>query len=137
MKRRALLYGLALAAGALALQCLDYQRTMRSDFGDMYVFLTSAAFLCVGLFIGARVIGRVAPLPFDGNPQAVAAMGISPRELTVLQALATGGSNKEIARALQVSPNTIKTHVARLFEKLEASRRTEAISKARSLGIVP
>jgi ATP/maltotriose-dependent transcriptional regulator MalT len=54
----------------------------------------------------------------------------------VLQQLAAGRSNKEIAAALHVSPNTVKTHVARLFEKLGARRRTEAIARARALGLL-
>lgn len=133
---RALLYGLVLAASALTLQWLDYRRFVLTRTDDIYILVIAVGFLGAGLFIGARVIGRTTPLPFDGNPQAVEALGISPRELSVLQALAAGQSNKEIARTLQVSPNTVKTHVARLFEKLEANRRTEAINKARTLGIV-
>jgi DNA-binding NarL/FixJ family response regulator len=71
-----------------------------------------------------------------GNPQAVASLGISPRELTVLQRLAAGQSNKEIASELDISPNTIKTHVGQLFDKLGAKSRTDAIKRARELGIV-
>lgn len=136
MWRSALLYGLVLAASALTLQWLDYRRIVLTRTDDIYLFVIAAGFLGAGLFIGARVIGRTTPIDFDGNPQAVQALGISPRELAVLQELAAGRSNKEIARELQISPNTIKTHVARLFEKLEANRRTEAINKARALGIV-
>jgi DNA-binding CsgD family transcriptional regulator len=55
----------------------------------------------------------------------------------VLAEIAAGRSNKEIAARLHVSPNTVKTHVARLFEKLDARRRTDAINRARALGIVP
>jgi len=55
----------------------------------------------------------------------------------VLKEIAAGRSNKEIAAQLNVSPNTVKTHVARLFEKLGAKRRTDAINRARELGIVP
>jgi DNA-binding CsgD family transcriptional regulator len=132
------LYGAALAAGALLLQWLDYQRTAREQAADIYLFLIAAGFLALGVYIGARVIGRPpAPQPFDGNPQAQAALGISARERAVLEQLAAGRSNKEIARALGVSPNTVKTHVARLYEKLEASRRTEAIARARELGLLP
>lgn len=61
----------------------------------------------------------------------------SARELQVLQELTAGYSNKEIAAPLHVSPHTVKTHVARLLDKLGAKRRTEAIHKARGLGIVP
>jgi len=84
-----------------------------------------------------RVLRAPKAPAFDGNPNAVASLGISARELRVLQELAAGRSNKEIAALLEVSPNTVKTHVARLFEKLGAKRRTEAINKARELGIVP
>ena len=131
------MYGVFLAAGALALQWLDYQRLVRAHPGDFALFLTALAFLLLGLFIGARVIAPPAPAPFDGNPRALAALGISPRELKVLEEIAAGHSNKEIARRLGVSPNTVKTHVARLLEKLEAKRRTDAIARARALGIVP
>jgi DNA-binding NarL/FixJ family response regulator len=74
---------------------------------------------------------------FDGNPAALEALGISPREAAVLQEIAAGHSNKEIAARLHVSPNTVKTHVARLFEKLDARRRTDALRRARELGLVP
>ncbi len=137
MWKRIAFYGALLAAGTFALQWLDYQRLARAHPGDIYVFLIAAAFLGVGVFIGARVIAGPAPEPFDGNPKAQAALGISPRELTVLQELAAGRSNKEIAQRLDVSPNTVKTHVAQLFGKLDAKRRTDAIAKARELGIVP
>ena len=63
-------------------------------------------------------------------------LGISGREREVLELLAAGRSNKEIARQLEVSPNTVKTHVARLFEPLQAKRRTDALNKARELGIL-
>jgi len=84
-----------------------------------------------------RVFATPAPTAFDGNPKARAELGLSERELEVLHELAAGHSNKEIAAQLHVSPNTVKTHVARLFEKLGARRRTEAIRRARELGIVP
>lgn len=63
-------------------------------------------------------------------------MRISARELEVLQLLANGHSNKEIAAELFVSPNTVKTHIARLYEKLEVSRRTQAVSRAKALQLV-
>ena len=130
-------YGVLLAVGTLALQWLDYQRLARVHSGDIYVFLIAVAFLTLGVVIGKRVFAGPAPATFDGNPQALASLGISERELAVLHQLAAGRSNKEIAAQLHVSPNTVKTHVARLFEKLEARRRTDAIRKARELGIVP
>jgi len=132
-----LLYGLFLAAGTIALQWIDYLRIVRTQSTDLILFGVAAAFLALGLFVGARVLRPAKPRPFDGNPQAQASLGISARERTVLEALAAGRSNKEIARDLAVSPNTVKTHVARLFEKLGVNRRTEAIARARELGLLP
>ncbi len=132
------LYGLLLAAGALALQWLDYQRMARMHAEAVYDFLLAAGFLALGVWLGARVLGRRAAAPaFDGNPKARAELGISPREAAVLAEIAAGRSNKEIAARLHVSPNTVKTHVARLYGKLGARRRTDALRRARELGLVP
>ncbi|WP_253190389.1 response regulator transcription factor [Sphingomonas sp. LM7] len=135
--RRILPYGAVLAAGTLALQWLDYRRIARTYFEDIYIFLIAAGFLVLGIVLGMRALARPGAAPFDGNPKAQAALGISARELAVLHELAAGRSNREIADRLHVSPNTVKTHVARLFEKLDARRRTDAIARARELGIVP
>lgn len=135
--KRLLIYGLVLGAGTLALQWLDYSRLARVHSADFYIVITALGFLVLGVWVGSRLLGGPRPAPFDGNPQAQAALGISPRELAVLKELAAGHSNKEIADRLHVSPNTVKTHVARLFEKLEAKRRTDAIARARELGLVP
>ena len=134
---RAAAYGALLAAGTLALQWLDYQRLARAHAADIYIGLIALAFLGLGVHVGLRMAGATRPAAFDGNQKALAALGISPRELMVLQEIAAGGSNKEIAARLHVSPSTVKTHIARLFEKLGAKRRTDAIRKARELGIVP
>jgi DNA-binding CsgD family transcriptional regulator len=136
MWKRIVLYGALLAVGTLALQWIDYQRLVWMHSGDIYLFLVAAGFLALGVFLGVRVFATPAPAAFDGNPKAQAELRLSERELEVLHELAAGRSNKEIAAQLHVSPNTIKTHVARLFEKLGARRRTEAIARARELGIV-
>lgn len=137
MWKRITVYGLLLAAGTLALQWFDYQRLARSHPAEILYLLVAVAFLVLGAVVGARVLGRpAAKVAFDGNPKALKSLGISPREAEVLRELAAGYSNKQIAARLAVSPNTVKTHVGRLFEKLEARRRTEAIRKARELGLV-
>ena len=137
MWKQIALYGLLLASGTFALQWLDYQRLARSYSTDVYVTLIAVAFLALGVYLGSRVLGKTRePAPFDGNPKGQASLGISGRELEVLQELAAGRSNKEIAAKLAVSPNTVKTHTARLFEKLGAKRRTDAINRARELGIL-
>ena len=129
-------YAVLLAAGTFALQWLDYQRLARAQSLELYLGLVALGFLVIGVVVGVRVFAPRPPPAFDGNPQAQAALAISDRELEVLKELAAGHSNKQIARNLDVSPNTVKTHVARLFEKLGASRRTEAIRRARELGLV-
>jgi DNA-binding CsgD family transcriptional regulator len=136
MWKRIVIYGALLAVGVLALEWLDYQRLARTQTGDLYVLLIAAGFLALGVFVGRRLFSGPAPLPFDGNPRAQAALGVTARELTVLQELAAGRSNKEIARRLGISPETVKTHVARLYERLEARRRVDAINRARELGLV-
>ncbi len=137
---RIALYAALLAAGALALEWLDYQRLVRSYPSVVYDGLLATGFLALGLWLGMRLLGRRGATTgpaFEGNPRAAEALGISPRELEVLHEIAAGHSNKEIAARLHVSPNTVKTHVARLLEKLGARRRTDALRKARELGLVP
>ena len=136
MAARVLLYGVLLAGGTLLLEWLDYQRLVRSHVGDFAIFLVGGGFLALGVWLGAKVIAAPRPLPFDGNPQAVATLGISAREMEVLREIMAGRSNQEIAERLGVSPNTVKSHVARLLEKLGAKRRGDAVARARALGIV-
>ena len=138
MVRTVLFYGVVLALAAAALNWLEYQVWARTYANELYLGLFAAAFLALGVWVGARAFRTSAPSgPFKPNTAAQASLGITEREAEVLGLLASGRSNKEIARALAVSPNTIKTHIARLFEKLAASRRTEAILKARELGLIP
>ncbi len=137
MLKTALIYGFALAIGAVLLQWLEYQIWARTHAGTIYVALIAAAFLGLGIWIGRRLF-RSEPRSsqFVLNVRAQSSLGITERERQVLQLLADGRSNKEIAARLGVSPNTVKTHVARLFEKLQVGRRTEAIQLARELGLV-
>lgn len=93
-------YGGLLAAGAVGLQWLDYQRLARLHPGDVYLFLVAAGFLALGIFVGARAFAARPPAPFDGNPKAQAELGLSARELEVLHELAAGRANKEIAARL-------------------------------------
>ncbi len=135
MWRRIALYGLLLAGAATLLQWLDYQRLARTHWEEIYTFGIALAFLALGVFVGARAFaGARKPATFDGNPQALAALGISARELAVLQEIVAGRSNKEIAARLHIAPSTVKTHVARIYEKLGAKRRTDAVNRAPRTG---
>jgi DNA-binding CsgD family transcriptional regulator len=137
MLKTVLIYGFALAAGAAALQWLEYQIWARTHAGAVYIALVAVAFLGLGIWVGQRLF-RSEPRAgkFTPNERAQSSLGITEREREVLQLLADGRSNKEIAARLGLSPNTVKTHVARLFEKLRVARRTEAILLARNLGLV-
>ena len=138
MLKTVLVYGCALAAGAIALQWLEYQVWARTHAGEIYVALIALAFLGLGIWVGRRLFHREPrSSEFIPNERARSALGITERERQVLQLLADGRSNKEIARRLELSPNTVKTHVAHLFGKLRVARRTEAILLARELGLVP
>ena len=137
MWRTILLYGAVLAAGTFVLEWLQFRFLVRTHAVEAYVALIAAGFLGLGVWIGAKVFRRAPATPFVPNTRAQETLGVSGRELEVLALLAAGRSNKEIARHLDVSPNTVKTHVTKLFAKLEAGRRTEAIQKARELGMIP
>jgi DNA-binding NarL/FixJ family response regulator len=134
--RTILVYGVLLAVGALGLQWLEYQYLVRAYPFQTFAAIIALAFLALGVWAGARMFRRAPAAPFAANERALESLGISVREREVLELLAAGRSNKEIARQLDVSPNTVKTHVAKLFGKLSARRRTEAILRARELGIL-
>ena len=137
MIRTIIVYGLALAAGVFLLQMLEFRFLVQSHSLEVYFGLLAAGFMALGIWVGAKLFRRgSAPAQFEVNVKAQQTLGISARELEVLELLAAGQSNKEIASRLNVSPNTVKTHVARLYEKLEAKRRTEAVLKARQLGMI-
>jgi DNA-binding NarL/FixJ family response regulator len=137
VKRSLLLYGLAIAIGAFLLQWLEYLYVVRSLSVDAYVLIVALGFVGLGGWVGYRLAARKAAGAFVRNEQALEYLGISPREYEVLTLLAKGGSNREIAESLFVSENTITSHLKRLYEKLEVSRRTQAIQKAQALRLIP
>ena len=137
MRRVILVYALALAAGAFALQWLHYKFLIRAFSTEIYIGLIALGFAALGVWAGLKLARQSAPAVFERNTAALAALGITQRERQVLALLAQGRSNKEIAQELGVSPNTIKTQVASLYQKLDVQRRTQAIQKARELGLIP
>ena len=136
MVRLVLLYGSALAVLALLVEWMDWRHATRSLPTAAYVVAVALLFAAIGAWLGNRLTPRPRG-PFAPNMAALATLGISEREREVLALLAEGCANKVIARRLAISPNTVKTHVARLFEKLEVESRTQAIDRARSLELLP
>lgn len=137
MKRIVMLYALGLAAGAFLLQWLQYNYLVHTFPTEIYIGLIALGFAALGVWAGMRLARRPASATFEKNTAALASLGITPREQEVLALLAAGKSNKEIAQKLGVSPNTVKTQVASLYQKLEVQRRTQAVQKARELAIIP
>ncbi|WP_425410492.1 response regulator transcription factor [Hyphococcus sp.] len=137
MTRTIVFYGLALAAAALALEWLEYKFITRVFAAEFYIILIAVAFAALGVFVGHRLTRQSAPAAFEFNAAAAETLKLTPRELESLALLADGLTNKEIARKLDISPNTVKTHLARVYEKLGVSRRTQAIQKAKELLLIP
>lgn len=138
MARTIILYALALALGAGLLQWLEYRYVTRAFSTEIYIALIAAGFVGLGGWAGARLTSRLpATDGFARNEAAIRSLGLSPRECEILELLASGASNKEIARRLSISPNTVKTHAARIYEKLEVDKRMHAVEKARFLAVIP
>lgn len=137
MVRTVLIYAGALAAVAMLLQWLEYGRVMRLFTPEFYVVAIAIGFTMLGIWVGHALTRRRPPAPFARNTAAIASLGLSPRECEILALLASGKSNQEMADALHISPNTVKTHLARVYEKLDVQRRVQAIEKARFLALIP
>ena len=136
MLRPILLYGSGLAAAAFMLEWLNYRHVVHRWSTEFYIACIAVVFVALGIWVGNRLTARPRQM-FVRNNAAISALGISAREFEVLEMLAAGHANKVIARQLDISPNTVKTHVARVYEKLAVASRTQAIQKARTLDILP
>lgn len=138
MARTIIIYALALAVSLAALEWLQARYAVRAVSPELYIGVLALAFTALGIWVGRRLTPRPAPTgPFERNEAAMRSLGLTPRECEILDLLASGGSNKELARALNISPNTVKTHVARLYDKLGVDRRIRAIEEARALALIP
>jgi DNA-binding NarL/FixJ family response regulator len=131
------IYGLALGAGTTLLAWLDYKHVVRDYSTEVYVSLVALLFVAMGIWVGNRLTAQPRGADFARNDTALRALGISDRECEVLTLIAACDSNKVIARKLSISPNTVKTHLGNLFEKLDVASRTQAVHKARTLDILP
>jgi DNA-binding CsgD family transcriptional regulator len=140
MRRTILIYGVAMAVLIGLLKFVEYRFIVRDIPLEIYVGVVAVTFTVLGIWAGLRltrpkVIETGTPFLLDeANLRKV---GISKREYEVLELIAQGLSNQEIADKLFVSVSTVKTHTANIFAKLDARRRTQAIQRAKELHIIP
>jgi NarL family two-component system response regulator LiaR len=148
VKKAILLYGVCGGLLIAALKLLEYRFLVVEHSLDIYGGLIAIVFAAVGIRLGLTltrkvevVVVREVPVPvaapFVRSDARVAELGITPRELEILEQIASGKSTREIAAALFVSENTVKTHASRLFDKLQVNRRTQAVVEAKRLGLIP
>ena len=148
VKRLILIYGACGGLLIVILQLVEYRFLVIEHSLEIYGALVAAIFAGVGIWLGLKltkkervVVVKEVPVPatepFTLNRKKLGDLGITPRELEILELIAQGLSNREIAERLFVSENTVKTHSSRLFEKLSAKRRTQAVQIGKQLGLIP
>lgn len=137
MWRQVVIYGLLLALAAAGLEWLRFRHVTRIDSTEIYVAILALGFVALGIWVGRKLTPQPRPAAFERNAAAIRSLGLTERECDILARLASGQSNKELARTLAISPNTVKTHLARVFEKLEVQNRMQAVEKARWLSLIP
>lgn len=139
MKKQIIIYGLAIGLLVIILQLLEYKLLVRNISPEVYVGLAGILFTVLGIWIGTRIIIRQKAkdaISEEEKENVIKAHELSKRELEVLNLIAEGKTNAQIGESLFVSESTIKTHTSNLFSKLGVSRRTEAIIKAKDLGLL-
>lgn len=140
LRKSIFLYGVAMAALVGLLKYAEYSYFVRDLSLELYIGSVALLFIGLGIWVGRRLTAR-RPVPNNGqftlDESALKRSGVTRREYEVLRLIAEGLSNQEIADRLFVSMSTVKSHTSNLFLKLEASRRTQAIQKAKELGLLP
>lgn len=136
------LYGLILAALVFFLKFIEYKFFIRDLSLEFYLGLVSVLFTGVGIWAGLKITRKKTVIVsaaenFTVDERQLKQLGISKREYEVLELMAKGLSNQEIADKLFVSLNTIKTHSSNILLKLDARRRTQAIQRAKELRLIP
>ena len=147
--RDILIYGVCGGLLILVLRLTEYRFLVVEHSVEIYGALIAALFAGIGIWLGltltrkkTTVVIKEVPAPatsspFVPNEKRIGELGITPRELEILGLIAAGLSNREIADRLFVSENTVKTHSSRLFDKLGAKRRTQAVQMGKAAGLIP
>jgi DNA-binding CsgD family transcriptional regulator len=148
MKRHVLIYGLIGGVVIVVLKWTEYRFLVIEHSIEIYGGLIAATFAVLGIWLGLRLTGtqhkivvKEVPIPagqpFVPDEKKRDDLGITRRELDTLELMAQGMSNREIAEKLFVSENTVKTHSSRVFDKLGAKRRTQAVQLGKQFGLLP
>jgi NarL family two-component system response regulator LiaR len=156
VKKIVLVYGLLGGLLIAALKAVEYRFLVVEHSLEIYGGLVALMFSILGIWLGLKLtrtrevmVVKEVPVrvevpipvpatgPFVRNEARREQLGITPRELEILEAMASGLSNREIAERLFVSENTVKTHATRVFDKLSAKRRTQAVQLAKEAGLIP
>ena len=144
-----LIYGLCGGILIVVLKLIEFRFLVIEHSIEIYGGLIAALFAGLGIWLGLKltkkkevVVVREVPVPavtqpFSLNEERLKGLGITKRELEILELIAQGLSNREIAEKLFVSENTVKTHSSRLFDKLSARRRTQAVQMGKEMGLIP
>jgi len=145
-----LIYGVCLAMLLFLLKWLELRFVIIDHAFEAYIGSIALIFTLLGIWLALKLskpkvktvivekeIYRNHPGDFKLNEDELNKLGLSKRELEVLQLMAEGLSNQEISERLFVSLSTVKTHTSRLFEKLDVKRRTQAIEKGKRLSLIP
>lgn len=144
----ALIYGLSGGVLIVVLKLIEFRFLVVEHSLEIYGGLIAALFAGLGIWLGLKlkrkkevVVVKEVPVPgshpFALNQERLKDLGITKRELEILELIAQGMSNREIAEKLFVSENTVKTHSSRLFDKLSAKRRTQAVQIGKEMGLIP
>jgi DNA-binding CsgD family transcriptional regulator len=144
VRKTVLLYGLLGGVLIAGLKFIEYRFLVVEHSLEIYGGLVALLFSSVGIWLGLKltktketiVVKEVAVPPFVVNEGRREQLGITPREMEILELMAAGLSNREIAERLFVSENTVKTHSSRLFDKLQAKRRTQAVQLGKEAGLI-
>jgi DNA-binding CsgD family transcriptional regulator len=155
MKRHVLIFGLVGGLLIATLQYTEYRFVVIEHSVELYSALIAILFATFGIWLGLRITrnrktivvtkvlapgsgrGAEPASPFTPNLTQQKSLGVTARELEILTLIARGLSNREIAAQLFVSENTVKTHCSRAFNKLGATRRTQAVRRGKELGLLP
>lgn len=132
----------------MTLRLIEFRFLVVEHSIEIYGGLIAALFAGVGIWVGLKLtkqkevlVVKEVPVPsiepFALDEQRLKHLGITKRELEILELIARGMSNREIAEKLFVSENTVKTHSSRLFDKLGAKRRTQAVQLGKEMGLIP